>query len=222
MPSILGNSNERIQIIEKTKFLGVQIFFKMNFTDHIDSINKKINSTCYLMRQLRKKISFEALKSVYYAYIHSLLLYGLVLWGNTPLAKQVFINQKRAIRILKNVPNRTSCKDLFTELKITTLPGLYIYEILKLVKKTPENFPILKQETKHHNTRYRSHSELNLKIEPHITAFYEKSIQFNAAKIFNVLPIGMKEMETKPFLNLVKDYVETKTFYSLEEFLKDI
>uniref|UniRef100_A0A8D9A6T0 Uncharacterized protein n=1 Tax=Cacopsylla melanoneura TaxID=428564 RepID=A0A8D9A6T0_9HEMI len=211
----------KIQMNTATQFLGITIDQKLTFLDHINSINKKINSACYLMIQLRNKISFKALKSVYYAYIHSTILYGIILWGNSPHAKQVFVNQKRAIRILTRKSYRTSCKDIFKEQNIITLPGLYILEILKYVKREPENFPLLGPFPTY-QTRFRLNNEKTVVVEPHATSFYEKSVQYNGTKLFNMLPLGLREMEPKRFASLIKDYVTTKSFYSIEEFAEDI
>lgn len=57
----------KINVNNNTKFMGVFIDHNLSFTNHIDMINKKVNSACYLMEQMKNKVSIEALKSVYFA-----------------------------------------------------------------------------------------------------------------------------------------------------------
>jgi hypothetical protein len=40
------------------------------------------------------------LRMIYFAYIHSLLSYGITLWGNLPHSYSVFRMQKRVLRIM--------------------------------------------------------------------------------------------------------------------------
>jgi len=48
--------------------------------------------------------------------------------------------QKRAIRLIANVSNKTSCQPFFNKLMIMTLPCIYIYEILVHIKMSLNRF----------------------------------------------------------------------------------
>jgi hypothetical protein len=103
---------------------------------------------------LRGKVETKSLKSVYFAYVHSHLSYGILLWGNSVNADQLFIAQKRAIRIIKKASYHAPCKNWFRELGILTLPSIYILEVLKFVKRNGELFELV-GEAPHYQTRYK-------------------------------------------------------------------
>ncbi|PSN55864.1 hypothetical protein C0J52_02747 [Blattella germanica] len=54
----------------------------------------------FLQRRLKKLIPNEALLNAYYELFHSHLNYGIMLWGNCTSTKNVFLLQKKAVRIL--------------------------------------------------------------------------------------------------------------------------
>jgi hypothetical protein len=70
---------------------------------------------------------------VYCAYFHSIVRYGIIFWGNSSYAINVFYLQRRLIRIKTGIGNRTSCKWSFIALKILTLSFLYIYSLICFV-----------------------------------------------------------------------------------------
>jgi hypothetical protein len=70
---------------------------------------------------------------VSYAYFHSVIRYGIIFLGNSSYAIKVFYLQKRMIRIIAGIGNRTWCKQSFIALKILTLSSLYIYSLLCIV-----------------------------------------------------------------------------------------
>ena len=77
------------------------------------------------------------LKTVYYANIHSLIMYGLEFWGQAAdiLTDRVFKLKKKAVRILMGAPARSSCRDFFKHLEILPFTALYIAQVLTLKKK---------------------------------------------------------------------------------------
>ena len=58
--------------------------------------------------------------------VHSQLLYGILLWGKSTGAQTVFKWQRKALRILKGLPDTVSCRPPFKEMQIMTVSSLYI------------------------------------------------------------------------------------------------
>ena len=73
----------------------------------------------------------ESLRMVYFAYIHSIMNYGIVFGGNQPYSDKKFKIQKRVIRII----TKDSCRELFKTLEILPLYSQYIFSISILVIK---------------------------------------------------------------------------------------
>jgi hypothetical protein len=51
--------------------------------------------------------------------------YGIVFWGNLPEAK-IFLLQKKAVRIMREMKHRQTCRPVFKKLNILTLASQYI------------------------------------------------------------------------------------------------
>jgi hypothetical protein len=58
----------------------------------------------------------ESVRTLYYAYFHSFLSYGILFWGNSSNAKLIFKLQKRAIRAMMEIQKITGCKQYFNYL----------------------------------------------------------------------------------------------------------
>jgi hypothetical protein len=54
-------------------------------------------------------------KSIYYAYFHSIIKYGIFLGGNSSNSGKIFTLQKKIIRIMAGAQNRTSYRNLFKQ-----------------------------------------------------------------------------------------------------------
>ena len=69
----------------------------------------------------------ETLRMVYFAYIHSIMSYGIIFWRNQPYSDKIFKIQKRVIRIITNSRMRDSCRELFKKLEVLPLYSQYQY-----------------------------------------------------------------------------------------------
>jgi len=118
------------------KFLGLILDNKLTWKAHSRELVIKLNKACYAIRAIKSLVSLKVLISIYFSCFHSLLTYGIIFWGNSPISKNIFKIQKRVIRIITNKPRCESCKHLFKQLKILTLPSQYIFSVLYLLQNT--------------------------------------------------------------------------------------
>ena len=79
-----------------TKLLGTWIDEKLVWGYHLKNLKTKLLSKLGLLRKSKKLLSTHAIKSLYYAQIHSNINYALVLWG--PMAKYRDIKQIESIQ----------------------------------------------------------------------------------------------------------------------------
>jgi hypothetical protein len=93
-----------------------------------------------MIRNVKKMVSMKTLKSVYFAYFHSVMTYGIMFWGNLSSAEIVFKIQKRAVRIIKGCGLRESCREHFRDMNIFPLRSQYIYSLMMFVVKIREIF----------------------------------------------------------------------------------
>ena len=121
--------------INEIKFLGIHINNTLTWNSHIEAILPKLSSACYDMKSIKPYLSQQTLKVIYYSYFHAVMSYGIIFWGHATNAIKVFKLQKRILRIMTGCSMRDSCKKLFVEQKILTLPSLYIFQLIKFVNK---------------------------------------------------------------------------------------
>ena len=70
-----------------------------------------------------------------FAHFHVHLKNGLTLWGNDPESKRIFKLQKKIIRIISNVDQNASCRNLFRDLNIPPTT-MFIYKWSYMLYKT--------------------------------------------------------------------------------------
>jgi hypothetical protein len=93
-----GYNDKYIEESAQTKFLGLQMGNHLNWKNHIDQLIPKFNGACYRVRSLLHINNTYMLKSIYFAYFHSLMKYGIIFWGNSSDSKKVFTLQKKIVR----------------------------------------------------------------------------------------------------------------------------
>ena len=64
-------------------FLGVIFDETLTFHDHCTALIKKLNTRCYQLRNLRTVLNIDSLVGCYYAFVHSPISYGIIIWGSS-------------------------------------------------------------------------------------------------------------------------------------------
>ena len=148
-----------------------------------------------------------------HSYFHSVLRYGILFWGNSPICRDIFRIQKRAMRITTSKGRRESCRELFKELKILTLPSQYIHLVLVFVMKNRGLF-IPNNDIHDHNTRHN--------LDFHLPTTHLSIVQrmYSGFKIFKSLPTHLKIHIDNPrhFKKKTNKYLMEHSFYKLEKY----
>jgi hypothetical protein len=87
-------------------YLGLTLDSTLSWKLHIAQLSSKLNSVCYIIRLLKSIISTKSLRTVYFAYVHSIITYGIIFWRTSPYSDNIFKLQKRVIIIIMKVDNR--------------------------------------------------------------------------------------------------------------------
>jgi hypothetical protein len=177
----------------------------------------KWNRYCFAIWSVKSILPLETLKLVYYLYVHSILNYAIIFWGNSSHSTRVFRIQKRIIRIMANSAKRLSCHSLFRELCILSLQAQYILSITMFIITNRELFKFNSQV---HNFNTRSTHALYYH-QTNLTQF-QKGMCYVGIKIFNHLPPEIKSMfnDTKSFKSKLTTFLLQNYFYTIEEFFE--
>lgn len=202
--------------VHNCSLLGISIDENINWKAHIDKITTKLSRFAYALRNIKRTTDLNTATNAYYAFTQSWLQYGIILWGNSTDVMDLFVLQKRCIRILANIKKYDSCRPYFKKLNILTLPSLYILEVCKFVRKYPSLYSKAKdQYTSTMNLRHQNRIALptsNLQMS-------NKSPHMTTIRIYNNLPKEISEELKYPiFVDNLKKYLACNSFYTLQEF----
>ena len=174
---------------EKCKFLGIILQTNLMWEEHVTYVAAKLYKNIFALRKLISSVSFNTAKTMYYGTIHSNLLYGIILWGNSNQASRIFLLQKQAIRVLCKVGYREHCKNLFIEHNILTFPCLYILHIALFIK---ENLCKLQTNSNFHYYPTRKKDDIRLQLSK--SKLSRTSPYYIGSLIFNKLPFDIKKI----------------------------
>ena len=92
-------------MLETAKFLGTWVDQKLSWKTHVDKLILRITSRNALLKRGKRMLNKHTLKVMYYAQIHSIIQYGIVIWGNMISKTQLNKLQKLqnvSVRLLEN------------------------------------------------------------------------------------------------------------------------
>ena len=204
-----------ISNLTETKFLGLIIDETLSWNQHINSIAPKLCSAYYVLRSLKPMVPQPTLTTIYYAYFHSILSYGIIFWGNSSNVNELFILQKEIVRILANIGPRESCREVFRKMEIMTLYSQYIFSLISF---TVDNKHVFTSNNKIHKYSTRNNTNLHLPTV-NLSKFY-KGPYTSGTRAFNHLPRHLKLLvnDVKCFKISRNRLLYHHSFYSLQEY----
>ena len=187
----------------------------LRWDDHCTYLSKKLNSTVFVMCNLKSKVSLPILRQAYFGLFGSYLGYGLIAWGSSDGSARIFSIQRRVVRVMTNLCYGSDCREQFKQLGILTLLAMYIYECLKYIHKRRDIY------TKHadvheHNTRGKD--SLRVPAVRLTQSLY--SGEAMAVRFYNVLPDDFRAMGGVQFKLEIKKILMAGALYSSQEYFE--
>ena len=198
-PIILNENPIKFQCNNPVKYLGVRIDTSITFSKHIAYISTKISKTIGIFYKLRNIVPEKALIDLYHSLIYPYLIYCNILWGKASDShlNQLFLLQKRLVRIITNSEFLAHTDPLFYHTKILKIKDVYTYLIAidGYKKNIVNNF----NYTEHlHNTRTRNRYAIPNYRRLQIT---ERSLTYSIPNVWNTIPINIQNSRS---LNIFK------------------
>ena len=183
------------------KFLGVLSDETQSFRFRLAELSKKLSGVTGILFKCRHLLPQEVLKTLYYATFFPFIQYGIFVWGLTHKSylNSVYIIQKRVIKANTFNDVMSQSGPLFHQLEILKLQDAHILQTVSFVFNCvrnlgPEHFSTYfqKNSTVHHyNPQQASREDLFL-FRGNTDHFGLKSIQFFGAKLWNTIPVNLR------------------------------
>ena len=206
-----------IQLSHTAKYLGIILDDRLSFKTHIDFLVTIISRSVGIMIKLRPYLPKETLTILYYALVHSHILYGLPVWAAT----YTYLNklrklQNKAIRTItkSNIKNRITPQ--YRHLGILKLNDLYIYEIAKFMcqyvhNMLPSQFNNYFSFTHNiHSHETRNSTSKAMTLTCYSTNRNQNSIKYKGVKIWNSIPSHLKSFSFQKFKHEYKKFLLDK------------
>jgi hypothetical protein len=206
----------KLEISNDAKFLGICVDSSLQWGPHLKNLTGKLSSAAYAVKKIRQLTDVTTARLVYYAYFHSLMSYGILLWGTAANIESIFIIQKRAVRNIYNMNPKESLRDVFKTINILTLPSLYIFSNIMFVRKNLHKYN--KNSDIHCiNTRNKN----KLQLPRYRRAKTSKSFIGNGIKFYNKIPSKITDLPESKFKKCIKEVLSNKAYYKISDFIND-
>ena len=91
----IGYKEKYIEETVNAEFLGLQIDNHINWKNHTEETIPKLSGACFAIRLMVHISNINTFKSIYCAYFHSIIVYGIMFWGNSFNGAKIFTLQKK-------------------------------------------------------------------------------------------------------------------------------
>lgn len=222
LPNVRSNkfdivlNREKLDYVDDTVFLGITLDANLQWGPHITVLAGRLSSAAFAVRKIRQLTDVATARLVYFSYFHSVMSYGILLWGQAANIHTIFVLQKRAIRSIYKLRGRDSLRELFKEISILTLPSQYIFDNIMYARKNASlylrNSDLHGFNTRNKNKIVQPQSRLS-KIR---NSFIGNCIQF-----YNKIPEDIVNLPDRQFKNKIKNTLYTKGYYKVDDYVND-
>ena len=192
-----------LDLVEKTKYLGLHLSSDLNWDTHIMEICKQLNYYLHLLRRLKRVLPRDLLMTVYKAYFQSKFDYGISVWGCTTQSniQKIQRMQNRAARIITGCYDFINIRgiDLVNELNLQNITERRDYFLCNLMFKAIHGLAptylsdsiIMNADMNEYSTRGAQNRNV-YQPRPRIEK-YKNSFLYKAGELWNALPVFVKE-----------------------------
>ena len=197
LPS-LKISHSLISQVKTTKFLGIIIDEKLSWIPQINMVYSAISRTIGILFKIKFVLPKNILKLLYYSLVFPYLSYGIIFWGSAANVhfNQIFLLQKRAVRLITNSKFLDHTGPLFKSNSILKLTDIRKLEIGKFVYNDLEYRNILDLSLSTAIHRYPTRFNLNFYIPRVRTELAKRFLRFQAVQLWNSLPENIQNSRT--------------------------
>ena len=198
LPIIIDNVN--IERVDSLRFLGVQVDHRLSWRDHLEMICDKISKGIAILHRVHRVFTTGILKTLYFSFVYPYINYCNLVWGNAPTTclRRLYILQKKAIKLIFNLPFLTPTTEVFSRSKLLPLDMINSYQAIifmfkfenQLLPKSFHNWFIRNQQ--HHSRVTRSSDLFHI---PRVrTERIKRTIIYSGPITWNSLPSALRSL----------------------------
>jgi len=129
----IGYKEKYILETVNTEFLGLQIDNHINCKNHIEEMIHNLSASYYAIRLMVHISDINTMKSIYCAYFHSIVKYGIIFGGNSSNSGNIFTFQKKLSELWLVHNPELHCRSLFKQPEILPVPCQYIFSLMNFI-----------------------------------------------------------------------------------------
>jgi hypothetical protein len=205
-----------IKKVDRFRYLGLMIDSEISWSDHANFIALKIAPFVGLIRRVRPFISENVAMQLYYAHIHSRLIYCLPVWSSCSIEMKMRLQrlQNKCIKAIKRKPRLTPSCDLYDD-KFLSFLQLCDYESILFIHKVKSGLVkcdislITNESVTNRKTRQ---SEL-LRLPRFLLTKSQKSLFYRGVSLYNRCYCGgglRNDMTISSVKSEIKRFVTTE------------
>jgi hypothetical protein len=116
------------------RFIGIHLTETLKWCAHVRVLKAKLCKVVYVVKVLKEAMSPYMIRIIYFSNFDSCLRNGIILWGGDRVSNSIFKLHKCVLRVISGAGSHTSCRQIFKDYNILTLPSLYILEVICFIK----------------------------------------------------------------------------------------
>ena len=197
--NVILNDNV-IELVDSTKFLGLEIDTKLSWKQHISHICKILARNVGVMNKLNPFLPSNILLKLYNTLILPYLNYGLLAWGNSSQRnlERLLIIQKRAMRIICHENRLAHSNHLFFSNKVLKIEDLYNLRLgsfmFQLNKgELPASLSALFSKNQHFHS-YPTTLSSSFHLPMVRTIYKQKTVVYSGPSFWNTLEESLKTL----------------------------
>ena len=188
-----------LEVVQKTKYLGVQIDCNLDWKEQIKAVSIKVSRAIGFLKHAKSFLPMASLKTLYTGIVEPHFRYCCSVWGcaGSTDINQLQKLQNRAARIITKSSFDTPSRPLITELGWKTVEELIGNESKTMVFKSlndlaPQYLCNLFTKNSACSSRILRKTETDLRLPKKRSANGQKCFYFRGAKLWNSLPAESK------------------------------
>ena len=204
---------KKLEVVQKTKYLGMQIDCSLDWKEQIQAVSSKVSSAIGFLKHAKSFLPMTSLKTLYKGIFEPHFRYCCSVWGcaGSTEISQLQKLQNRAARIIANSSSDTPSRPLIVELGWKTIELIenesktMVFKLL--IDLAPQYLCNLFTRNSTCSFLNLRSTETDLRLPKKNSANGQKCFSFRGAKLWNSLPAESKTVSSlNGFKKSIKGY----------------